>query len=107
MLWALCVSQSLNLVVPVDGAWDVSNPAINPSTSSRVSTTSRTKTPTTRVSARPTVGGVGTRRLRMPIAEAIRRRRSAKDIVSGPAASAVKLSLEDAAATICAARSSA
>ena len=47
-------SQSLSLVVPVGAASDVNRPAMSPTTSSRVSATSRISRPTSRVRARPT-----------------------------------------------------
>ena len=72
-------SQSLSLVVPVGAASDVNRPAMSPTTSSRVSATSRISRPTSRVRARPTGEGVWTSRARTPIAEATRRRRPLKE----------------------------
>ena len=60
---------------------------MRPSTSSRVSTTSRIIRPTKRVRVRPKDGGVCTRRQGAPIEEAIRRSKSSKESVSDPAAS--------------------
>ena len=75
-----------SLVVPIGWPSEVSNPAINPSTSSRVSTTSRSSRPTSRVSTSPRDGGVCMSRTRAPTAEARRRSNYSKVNVSGPAA---------------------
>ena len=66
------VSQVLSRVVPVGVPLEVSNPAISPTISSLVSTTSRSKRPTSRVNPNPTDGGVRTSRTRAPAAEASR-----------------------------------
>ena len=65
-------SHSLRLVVPVGGPSEVSSPAMSPSISSRVSTTSRMSMPTSPVSARLTVGDVWMNLQRDPTAEASR-----------------------------------
>ena len=78
-------SQSLSLVVPVRAASDVSNPAMSPTTSSRVSAMSRINRPTSPVKPRPTRGGVCRNHLRTPIEEASRPSRASKENVSGPA----------------------
>ena len=89
----LSASQSVSLVVPVGGSSDVSRPSMRPTTSSRVSAMSRISRPTSPVRARPTRGGVCRNHLRTPIEEASRRSRTSKENVSGPAASAMELSL--------------
>ena len=67
------VIQSASRVVPVGADSDVSSPAISLSSSSRVSTTSRSSSPTSRVRPKPKDGGVCTRRTRPSTDEANRR----------------------------------
>ena len=75
---ALSSSQPANLVVPAGAAWEVSNPAMRPSTSSLVSTTSRSSRPASRVRAKPRDGGVCTSRTRAFTPEASSRSNSSK-----------------------------
>ena len=84
------VSELRPRAVLVGGSPDVSRPAMRPTTSSRVSATSRISRPTSRVRARPADGGVWTNHARTPIAEASSRSRTSKENVSGPAASATE-----------------
>ena len=80
---------------------------MSPSTSSRVRTTSRTRRPTIPVKARLMWGGAWMNRVRMPMEDARSLSMFLKERVSGPAASAMKFSVEAPAATACFATSSA
>ena len=71
------------------------------------STMLRSSSPTSRVRAKPRVGGVWTNRTRVPTAEASRRSNFSKEKVSGPAALPTEFFLREPAATAWAARSSA